>query len=324
MLTVGLWKRCLQNMFYFAGVPVWASKTVGCDLSETKTSGRVIRWPRPDYLMLCRYKDAPVGWSLETSLGHASHYIFVFVLMSPSCPRSSSRRIRATFCLLSTIEPFLPWYFHNVFLKGSVHACAHILWREPSTARARARVSCSTPYLILLCLLKESERFARHSLRFSKYAPHPFFSQDYECSAWVLTCGSLSDTVNLKYVFIGADKQWEALRCRKVVQHWLIFGCWRNVSGWTGRIPQSCVTRSLHWREPDTYLSIRCCSGPLPFSNFAASPILLILPHRAKFVLLLLSLAPSTFFSFSNLLISLFSYTIYTYRWVVLEIIKLP
>lgn len=128
----------------------------------------------------CRYKDGPVGCSLETGFGHASHYIFVFVLMSPSCPRSSSRRIRATFCPLSTIEPFLPWYFHNVFLKGSVHACAHILQRKLSAAcRVRAKVGSFALYLIFLCLLKDSEGFARHSLRSSKYVPHPFQDQSY-------------------------------------------------------------------------------------------------------------------------------------------------
>lgn len=129
----------------------------------------------------CRYKDAPVGWSLEASFGHASHYIFVFVLMSPSCPRPSSRRRRrATFCPLHTIEPFLPWYFLSVFWKGSVHARAHILRRKHSAACAlRARVGSFTLYLIFLCLLKDSEGFPRHWLRFSKYVPHPFQDQNY-------------------------------------------------------------------------------------------------------------------------------------------------
>lgn len=80
----------------------------------------------------------------------------------------------------------------------------------------------------------------------------------------MLTCDSLSDTGNLEYVVIGADKQCEALQYRKVVQHRLIFECWRNVSGSAGRIPQTCATRSLHWQESDTSFSVRCCSGPLP------------------------------------------------------------
>lgn len=42
-----------------------------------------------------------------------------------------------------------------------------------------------------------------------------------------------------------------------VVWHGLTSEDRRNVSGSTGRIPQSCATRSLHWGESATYFSMR-------------------------------------------------------------------
>ena len=104
-------------------------------------------------LVTSRLSDAAEKWesagiksvlwsSLEASFGDASHYIFVFVLMSPPCPRSNSRRIRATFCLCHTIEPFLAWYFHNVFFARErcahththTHTHTHILCRQHRTS----------------------------------------------------------------------------------------------------------------------------------------------------------------------------------------------
>lgn len=90
---------------------------------------------------------------LEASFTDASHYTFVFVLMSPPCPRSSSRRMRATFCLCGTIEPFLPWYFHNMFLQGPRTQHSYSC-RQLSCAFTWCFHSCWR------CLLRDLKQFA--------------------------------------------------------------------------------------------------------------------------------------------------------------------
>ena len=57
--------------------------------------------------------------SLEAGFGEASHYIFVFVLMSAPCPQFSSQGMRG--CILPQQHNglFLFSYFHNVYLHPS-------------------------------------------------------------------------------------------------------------------------------------------------------------------------------------------------------------
>lgn len=125
------WKQRAHSFLGFTGTPVWVSlvshswlwlilvsnKWKGHLLVTARLSDLVKKWESSG--MKC------IRWaSLEASFGDASHYISVIVLMSLACLRSRGRRISATFCLRDTMEPFLPWYFHNVFLQGPVYTYA--------------------------------------------------------------------------------------------------------------------------------------------------------------------------------------------------------
>lgn len=115
------WKQLADNLL-FSLARLFDSVWLWLILLSNKWKGHL--------LVTSRLSDVAEKWestgiksglwsSLEASFGDASHYIFVFVLMSPPCPRSSSsRRIRATFCLCDTIEPFLPWYFSQCVFAG--------------------------------------------------------------------------------------------------------------------------------------------------------------------------------------------------------------
>lgn len=96
------------------------------------------------------------------------------------------------------------------------------------------------------------------------------------------------DAVNIRYVVGGPEEQRLVLRYSKVAQRWLIFEQRRNVSGGTGRIPQSCATRSLLRQESDASSGIRrrlpLCLSP----HFTLS--------LAKFVLFFFSPSFSPFF----------------------------
>lgn len=115
MLTVGLRERSEHTVFCFLS-QFSVTLLAVTYLSKQQVEG-VICWSRPDYQILLKSERVQV-WSASVSFGDASHYISVIVLMSLACLRSSGRRISATFCLRDTIGPFLPWYFHNVFLQG--------------------------------------------------------------------------------------------------------------------------------------------------------------------------------------------------------------
>lgn len=127
-------------------------------------------------------------------------------------------------------------------------------------------------YLIFPPLSEGSPGSAGRSLAFPQPLPHPLLAG----------ANTRIDAVNVRYVVSGPDKQCVLLRYSEVAQRWLIFEQRRNVSGGTGRIPQSCATRSPLRQESDASLGI---SAVTPVSVF-----LLLLPC--------LSLNLSSFFFF--------------------------
>lgn len=258
-------------------------------LSEQQVKGHL--------LVMSRLSDVAEKWesvgiksglwsSLEASFGDASHYIFVFVLMSPSCPRSSSRRIRATFCLCDTIEPFLPWYFHNVFLQSPVHT--HILCRRHRTLIQSRSGRALYPIFHFLW----------------KVFAQLWFEVDSALKKKVRSVGSMIDISHGSVT----EKPCKSLYYSMVVWHGLTSEDWRNVSGSTGRIPQSCATRSLHWQESATYFRMR--TATLRLCLIALLCLFLILPAYLSLAPLFLSLsippclAPSLSFSLSLLSIA--------------------
>lgn len=158
-----------------------------------------------------RYKDAPVGCGLETSFGHASHYIFVFVADVTLVPPVQQQQQNKSYILPPQYNRgLLALIFSQCVFEGP---CAHILRRKLSSGcPVRARVASFTLYLILLCLLKDFGRFLHVTGQdFSKYAPHPFpKTRTINAPRGPLTCDSLSNAVRLKRVGIGAGnaRQW--------------------------------------------------------------------------------------------------------------------
>lgn len=68
------------------------------------------------------------------------------------------------------------------------------------------------------------------------------------------------EIVNISDIFFCGsvtEKPCKPLQYSVVVWHGLTSDDRRNVSGSTGRIPQSCATRSQHWQESATYFSMR-------------------------------------------------------------------
>lgn len=147
---------------------------------------------------------------------------------------------------------------------AGLRACmrSHSLEKAQGSLSSQGRFHSCALYLIFPCLSEDSEGFAGRLLDFPQYLPHPLLAG----------ANVRFDAVNIRYVVSGPDKQCVVLQYSKVAQRWLIFEQRRNVSGGTGRIPQSCATRSLLRQESDASLGIRCClcSHPvlLPVSVF--------------------------------------------------------
>lgn len=164
---------------------------------------------------------------------------------------------------------------------------SHSLEKAQGSLSSQGRFHSCVLYLIFPRLSEDSEGFAGRSLDFPQYLPHPFLAG----------ADMRFDAVNIRYVVSGPDKQCVVLQYSKVAQRWLIFEQRRNVSGGTGRIPQSCATRSLLRQESDASLGIRCCLCCHPIL-LPVSLFLLILPCLS---LNLSSFFPSFLHFFFNL-----------------------
>lgn len=126
------------------------------------------------------------------------------------------------------------------------------------------------------------------------------FHSKWDTLALSLDVGFL-ETVNAFYFWVG-DR--ESVEYSMVVWHGLMYDDRRNVSGSTGRIPQSFATRSPPWQESDTYFSTATASA-----TFALSVSLQVSPSLSSsvlFYLFLWSFVPSAcYLSTSVSLVSL-------------------
>lgn len=120
-----------QGSFLFHSMPVGVSPAQYCRLWLMLVSNK---W-KGHQVVTSRLSDVAEKWetagikpglwfSLEASFGDGLTLHFCLCANVTPYPLTSSTRIRATFCLCRTIEPFLAWYFHNVFarpLRTHVH-----------------------------------------------------------------------------------------------------------------------------------------------------------------------------------------------------------
>lgn len=157
--------------------------TVGCDLSETKTSGRVIWWSRPHYLMLLE-KWESVGiktllWAVALKLASDMPHITFFCLCAdvtlvPPVQQQQQQQNKSYILPPQYNRGLLALIFSQCVFEGP---CAHILRKEAQLGSVQSGPG-SPPSLFtwyFFCLLKDSGGFfARHRPKFSKYAPHPF------------------------------------------------------------------------------------------------------------------------------------------------------
>lgn len=155
----------------------------------------------------------------------------------------------------------------RVFAGLRARTRSHSLEKAQGSLSSQGRFHSCALYLRFPRLSEDPEGFAGRALDFPQYLPHPLLAG----------ASMRSDAVNMRYVVSGPGKQRRVLQYSKVAQRWLIFEQRRNVSGGTGRIPQSCATRSLLRQESDASLGIRrclCCHPVL----LPVSVSLLILP----------------------------------------------
>lgn len=139
---------------------------------------------------------------------------------------------------------------------------------------------------------------------------------------------------------------WQRSQYSMVVWHGLTSEDRRNVSGSSGRIPQSCATRSLHWQESATFFSMRTaalrlcliallclfqfCLPLLSFSLFSFSSVWLqvcsplLFSSFTSFHLLFFLLALSVSISLMYLLVNIYKYIFGVLLWLMFFPLFLP